>query len=102
MGRKAKYRNDAERQKAYRDRKKLQQCAFDLLESTADALRNSPVWSDGAYVSLDTRRQYAQFEVRGRHRYTVNPLAVQWLLATGELEDIGGNHFRRQYRLKSD
>ena len=94
-GRPAEYRNAAEKQKAYRERKKADdqriEQALDLLvevEAQVEALRKSisREVQEGHKAEIYLADYgYAQFKVDGYYRYNLNPLTVRHLIRIGAL-----------------
>ena len=104
-GRPRQFSNVTEKQKAYRDRKKVEiELALALLtevEEKAEALRNSIE----AYARKGKEAEiyladfgYAKWEVRGYVTNSINVLVVHHLLRTGALvetrKDWGGRYYQ--------
>ena len=111
VGRPRQFRNGAERQKAYRERKKADQEAIDhaiwvmsLVEEREQTLRNLlKYWTrKRGNVILqvsDYIGEYAQILVDGHVTNTVHWLVAQSMIRRGELELVRKDWSSRFYRL---
>lgn len=102
-GRPRQFRNAAEKQKAYRERLKLDEqesAAFfsfiEILDSREDALRNSVrYWIERgqpAVIRIEPRGShfvFAQIMVNDRFHNTADSLLCEWLIAKGVLVEQG-------------
>jgi hypothetical protein len=113
MGRNRKYRNAAERQKAYRDRQKFEKEALDLafhilekLSASADALRNlfEAMSAKGErpvllYRSCAGGDGHFQLMVNGLHRMTYSAYLYLYMLRTNQLVEVKRTFAGIEYQL---
>lgn len=112
VGRPKEYRNVAEKQKAYRERKKASHettehamWLLNLVEGQEQALRNlfhywqlkgkNPVVSFREGVG-----RHAQMEINGSFTNTVNYITVLSMIRKGELVSVRRDWYGEYYRLK--
>ena len=110
MGRPAKYRNVAEKQKAYRERQKSDQKQSEALQALVSELeyREQSLRNQFAYharkgkpcrVHLERSGDWASIEVNGNFTNTINALIVHYLAASGKLVLIDENWRGKFYDL---
>lgn len=111
MARPAKYRNAAERQKAYRERNKPQPVDHPFADVIAEVenrrvtllqtvTKYSALGRD-VKIYMDTRANYASVRDDMSLMLTVNPLVVLHMINCGELALVRRDAFGAYYQLQS-
>lgn len=112
-GRPRQFRNDAEKQKAYREREKADQQQMEhalwllnQVQEKEQSLRNLLMyWTakrGDAVLEVSTLSEWAHILVNGSFTNTVHWIVAQSMLRRGELELVRRNFGSNYYKLRGD